>query len=58
MEDNEDWRGNPETLQDQDEGAIPDDSNNAWNAMDFEMMNRKRASGYKGHKDYFDYLDQ
>ena len=52
------WRGNPETFQDQDEGATPDDSNNAWNAMDFEMKNRKRASGYKDLQDYLEDLEQ
>jgi len=54
----EEWRGIPATFQDQDEGDIPDDSNNAWNAMDLEMKNRKRASGYKGFKAYLEDFDQ
>ena len=56
--DKEEWRENPETFQDEDEGAIPEDSNNEWNTMDLEMKNRKRASGYKGLKAYFEDLDQ
>ena len=46
----EEWRGIPETFPDQDEGEIPDDNNNAWNTMDLEMKNEKRASGYKSFK--------
>jgi len=44
----EEWRGIPATFQDQDEGDIPDDSNNAMDSL--EMKNGKRAFGYKSFK--------
>ena len=54
----EEWRGIPDTFSDQDEGDIPDDDSNAWNTIDLEMKNRKRASGYKSFKASLEDLGQ